>query len=822
MPLPNTVTTITVTGLNLCDSAGVPYYGTVTFTPASLETSGTVPIVIGTTPIVQTVTNGVMQPVVLATNDADLSPSNSYYTVTQAYSYNPGDSISIQQKYVVQLLGSMGSTVDLGALIPVTAPPAVVTYLLAANNLSDVPNKETAFNNLSPLTTLGDTLYGGTSGAATRLAGNTSTTKKFLTQAGNGSASAAPAWGTVSASDIPLPVDWLNVKNAPYGAAGNGVLITDASMTASSTTLTTAGQTTFTSGDVGKIVVVMGANTVNGSLGTPLAATISAYISATQVTLSVSAVSTVSSAVCYYGTDDHAALSAAYTATPTGGTAFHPYGIYMTSAALQPGKILRLTGNGATIVSTQSSILDFQNTYFSAASGSSTTTGIEIDHLYLDASGGHCLENTNWNKFTLHELRLEARSYNYGIWNSTAQNLLDTDIRNVVTRVHGNPRTVQSWYLKSALGGGIAMLRAQNCLFQNADLDTTQYNVWIECEDATNHSYTNDLKFEHCWFDSAYGGCVKLIAAQGATFQSCNIIDSYSATWGNSAYYIGAATSNGLWASQKISFRDCGRDLSGPNGTASWDIEVESTTDSVLIESYAIRDTVQPPTNTKPQFNLHGCTNATLINNKYRLITNPATTGVEILDGTFTYTGTLSGANQPNTDLPQHHGWRSWPYDLKLCNSTANLTAGVLAMVMQYINDSGPITGVVFNLTTAPTTPTSGENFAVLIDQTTGNIVAQSADMTTTISTSGVKKIPFTSTFTPVAGRLYWAAVLPNFSAGTFTLARLSNANGPLNSGQGATNYEYATNGTLQTSPPASITPSSNGAGGGAWWIGTY
>jgi hypothetical protein len=61
-----------------------------------------------------------------------------------------------------------------------------------------------AFNALSPLTTLGDLLYGGVSGAATRLAGNTTSTKQFLFQTGTGSASAAPAWGGISAADLPV------------------------------------------------------------------------------------------------------------------------------------------------------------------------------------------------------------------------------------------------------------------------------------------------------------------------------------------------------------------------------------------------------------------------------------------------------------------------------------------------------------------------------------------------------------------------------------------------------------------------------------------
>jgi hypothetical protein len=54
-----------------------------------------------------------------------------------------------------------------------------------------------------PLTILGDTLYENATPALARLPGNTSATKNFLTQAGTGSVSAAPAWGTIAAGDLP-------------------------------------------------------------------------------------------------------------------------------------------------------------------------------------------------------------------------------------------------------------------------------------------------------------------------------------------------------------------------------------------------------------------------------------------------------------------------------------------------------------------------------------------------------------------------------------------------------------------------------------------
>jgi hypothetical protein len=48
------------------------------------------------------------------------------------------------------------------------------------------------------MTLLGDIIYGSTAGTRLALAGNTTAVKQYLTQTGNGSVSAAPAWFTPS------------------------------------------------------------------------------------------------------------------------------------------------------------------------------------------------------------------------------------------------------------------------------------------------------------------------------------------------------------------------------------------------------------------------------------------------------------------------------------------------------------------------------------------------------------------------------------------------------------------------------------------------
>jgi len=63
------------------------------------------------------------------------------------------------------------------------------------NDAGTIYDLTTGFTN--PMTTLGDIIYGASSGTATGLAGNTTTNKRFLSQKGTGSVSAAPTWDAV-------------------------------------------------------------------------------------------------------------------------------------------------------------------------------------------------------------------------------------------------------------------------------------------------------------------------------------------------------------------------------------------------------------------------------------------------------------------------------------------------------------------------------------------------------------------------------------------------------------------------------------------------
>jgi hypothetical protein len=94
---------------------------------------------------------------------------------------------------------------------PFTVGTTAITFAAIAGSTSLV----------NPMTTLGDIIYENSTPAATRLAGNTTSTKKFLTQTGTGSASAAPGWNTIATGDVPT----LNQNTSGSAASLSATLI---------------------------------------------------------------------------------------------------------------------------------------------------------------------------------------------------------------------------------------------------------------------------------------------------------------------------------------------------------------------------------------------------------------------------------------------------------------------------------------------------------------------------------------------------------------------------------------------------------------------
>ena len=130
----------------------------------------------------------------------------------------------------------------------------VTGTVLIANGGTGQSTASAAFSALSPMTTLGDIIYGGASGAGTRLAGNITTTPEFLKQIGTGAVSAAPVWSVLGKADVGLS----NVENTALSTWTGSANIT---------TLGTIGTGTWNAGAITSSGAITG-NTIVKSGGT--------------------------------------------------------------------------------------------------------------------------------------------------------------------------------------------------------------------------------------------------------------------------------------------------------------------------------------------------------------------------------------------------------------------------------------------------------------------------------------------------------------------------------------------------------------------------
>ena len=169
LPYVPTSRTLTINGTALDLSANRSWsVGTVTSVAAlTLGTTGT--------DVSSNVANGTTTPVITLNIPTASATNRGALSSTDWTTFN-----NKQSAISLTTTGSSGSATFISNVLNVP------TYTLAG--LGGFAN---------PMTTLGDIIYGGTSGAPTRLAGNTAAQVKFLAQTGTGSASAAPVWTSI-------------------------------------------------------------------------------------------------------------------------------------------------------------------------------------------------------------------------------------------------------------------------------------------------------------------------------------------------------------------------------------------------------------------------------------------------------------------------------------------------------------------------------------------------------------------------------------------------------------------------------------------------
>jgi len=98
-------------------------------------------------------------------------------------------------------LAPVSSVTSMAAYMPLPSGTAAPGQVPVATGSGEASAWGTVLSN--PMTTSGDTIYGGSAGAPARLAGDTSNTRKFLREQSSDAVAQPPAWDTIQAGDVP-------------------------------------------------------------------------------------------------------------------------------------------------------------------------------------------------------------------------------------------------------------------------------------------------------------------------------------------------------------------------------------------------------------------------------------------------------------------------------------------------------------------------------------------------------------------------------------------------------------------------------------------
>lgn len=335
------------------------------------------------------------------------------------------------------------------------------------------------FDALSPMSALGDLIYGGASGTRTRLAGNTTTTKKYLQQQGDGANSAAPSWAQPAFSELS--------GNATVAQGGTNL------------TSYTAGDILYATGAT--TLAKLGIGTAGQVMKTNAGATAPEWGSAA----SSLAVTSKTSGYTLTSNDDVVFANA------DGGSSFT---LALPAAASNTGKVYRIKKTGSDVTKTITIDPNSTETIDGASTYVLYTLGEEIE-IVCDGSNWIILDhvtNTAWSSSPTFTQAGFGSTTSVDFWSRRVGDSLEV-----------------SGYFKVGTAGAEARIE----LPSGYTLDTTKYsatekrfivgNFWVS--DTTNTAYvdaTSHYRFGHLHLDPADTDSVFFAAGGGAVASAAN------------------------------------------------------------------------------------------------------------------------------------------------------------------------------------------------------------------------------------------------------------------------------------------------------------
>ena len=174
-------------------------------------------------------------------------------------------------------------------------------------------------------------------------------------------------------------------------------------------------------------------------------------------------------------------------------------------------------------------------------------------------------------------------------------------------------------------------------------------------------------------------------------------------------------------------------------------------------------------------------------------------------------------ANADNQFAPGDHGLIAWSAAAAVVNDIGQPSSGAIRLIKITLKRAATISNIWLTITVAGATLTASQNFVGLYTSA-GTRVALSADQSSNWTSTGVKSIALTASYSAAAGD-YFVAILSN---GTTipTFSASSSGTNPSNVNLTGATLRFANGPSSQTTLPSSITMSSNTAAAAAYWVG--
>jgi hyaluronoglucosaminidase len=206
--------------------------------------------------------------------------------------------------------------------------------------------------------------------------------------------------------------------------------------------------------------------------------------------------------------------------------------------------------------------------------------------------------------------------------------------------------------------------------------------------------------------------------------------------------------------------------------------------------------------------------------------TNPAAGGVIVYadqgvlkwrdpSGTvYTVGGSVSSVSAQEFE-PGDQNYKGWAYDpVHAANNTVPIS-GQPVLIKVRATQSGLVTTINLNVNTLGSGFTAGSSFAALYNLS-GNRLAQSADLATTLASTGAKAIALTSSAGVTANTFYYVYIVVNASVMP-AFNRAGNV-GAINQNLNPGTYRFCTLGSGVLAPPATIDLLTSAALSTSYW----